>query len=168
MFDRIRNWFASKDGAPVAPEGYSRLAFPGGMVALPANWLMTDQSEAGRWIARSPDRQIEITVSVLRIPGGTLEEVCEGFADLAGRRVQAEAVRGAGAVVARPDILVQDRETLVAQYEGREGNLRQFACKMAMRRGIVDIAYVAALQEDRPWLNDVSSVVFDSLSFSGS
>lgn len=168
MFDKIKDWLASRDGAPVAPDGYRRLVFPGGTIDLPANWLMTDQSGEGRLIARSPDRQIQITFSVAHFSPGALEDDVERFAGLASHRVQAEAERGAGAVATRPDVLVQDGDTLVAQYEGREGDRRQFACKMAMRRGVIAIAYVEAMQADQPWLNDVSTVVFDSLALSGS
>ncbi len=167
MFDRIRNWLASRDGAPVAPDGYRRLAFPGGTVELPANWLVTDRSGEGRLIARSPDREIQIVLSVMYFQPGSLEGDIERFAGLASRRVEEEATRGKDSVATRPDVLVQDGDTLVAQYEGREGTRRQFACRMAMRRGIVAIAYVEAMREDQPWLADVSSVVFDSLSLTG-
>jgi hypothetical protein len=168
MFDRIKNWLANRDGAPVAPDGYRNLGFPGGKVALPANWIMTDRGSEGAWVAKSPDRKIEIFFSVTYFAPGTLEEDCERFAMLAVERTQAEMSRGGGAVVTRPDILVQSGETLVAQYEGREGSIRQFACRMTMRCGVVAVVHVEARQEDQAWLNDVSSVVFDSLSLYGS
>lgn len=168
MFGRIKAWLASRDGAPVAPDGYRRLAFPGGTVDLPANWLMNDGTGEGRLIARSPDRQIEIVFSVIYFAAGTLEEDIERFAMLASRRVQEEGARSEDAVATRPDVLVQDGDTLVAQYEGRDGGRRQFACKMAMRRGVLAIVHIEASGPDQPWLNDVSGVVFESLALSGS
>ncbi len=163
MLDKIKSWLASKSDAPVAPDGYRKLFFGGGSVDLPAYWIMTDQRNEGRWIAKSPIRKIQITISVLYFTPGTVEENCDFFARLVVQKTQGELAIAADAVVTRPDI-VGDGRTLVAQYEGRQGSVRQFACKMIMLQGVVAIADVEALEEDRPWLNDVSEVVFASLA----
>lgn len=168
MFEKLRNFIAGRNGVSVAPDGYRKLFFPGGSVDVPANWVVTDQSGEGRWTAKSPLRKIQIAISVMYFTPGTLEEDCERFAMLAVERTQAEASHGAEAVVTRPDVLVQDGKTLVAQYEGRVGNVRRFASKMIMRRGIVAIADIEALEEDQPWLNDVSEIVFASFASSSS
>ena len=166
MFGKIKNWLASKDGAPVAPNGYRQILFPGGVVDVPANWLLTDQGQQGRWIVKSPDRKIQITLSVMQFAPGTLEEDCERFAMIVVERTQTELSLAADAVVTRPDILTQDNGALIAQYEGRQGRQRQFAGKLIMRQGVVIGAYVEAWAEDQPWLNDVSEIVLASLSSS--
>jgi hypothetical protein len=161
MFGKIKSWLASRDRAPVAPDGYRRFAFPGGTVDLPANWIMTERRGEGRWLVNSPDRQIQITVSATYYTPGSFEDDCRLFAAMTVERTQLEST--IDAVVTRPDILVQDDDTLVAQYEGHQGQARRFTCKMIMRQGLIAIVYIEALAEDQPWLNDVSEVVFDSL-----
>jgi len=167
MLDKIRSFFTIRDGAPVAPNGYRKILFPGGSVDLPANWLIANHGNQGRWIAKSPDRKIQMTFSSLYFTPGTVEEDCERFAMIVVERTQAELSLAADAVVTRPDILTQDNGALVAQYEGRQGKARQFAGKLIMRQGVVIGAYVEAWAEDQPWLNDVSETVLASLSLSG-
>ncbi|MEO8559436.1 MAG: hypothetical protein ABI439_10260 [Rhodospirillales bacterium] len=163
MFGKIKSWLAGKHEAPVAPDGYRTFFFGGLSVDLPANWLMTAYNNEGRWIAKSPVRKIQITISVVYFTPGTVEENCDFFARLVVQKTQTEMSLAADAVVTRPDIL-GDGRTLVAQYEGRQGSVRQFACKMVMRQGAVAIADVEASAEDQAWLNDVSEVVFASLA----
>lgn len=167
MLNRIKSFLAGRDGAPVAPAGYRKVFFPGGSVDLPANWPIADQGNQGRWIVKSPDRKLQITLSVMQFAPGTLEEDCERFAMIVVERTQTELALAADAVVTRPDILTQDNGSLAAQYEGRQGRQRQFAGKLIMRRGVVIAAYVEAWAEDQPWLNDVSHAVLASLSPSG-
>jgi len=163
MFGRIKAWLVSRDGAPVAPHGYRRFAFPGGTIELPVGWIVTEQGQNGRWVTKSPERDIQIVFSVLYYAPGDLEDDCRQFAALVVQRTQAEA----NATVTRPDILTQDHDTLVAQYEGREGAKRRFTCKMIMRQGVIATAYVEAQGQDQPWLDDVATDVFGSLALSG-
>lgn len=162
MFGKIKAWLASRDGAPVAPDGYRRFAFPGGGIDLPVGWIMMEQRNEGRWLAQSPNREIRIVFSLLSCMPIDLEEDCRQFAGLVMQRMQAEG----NAIVTRPDILTPQADTLVAQYEGREGAKRQFTCKMVMHQGVIAIAYVEVLGGDRPWLDDVAKSVLDSLSLS--
>ena len=148
-------------------DGYRRLSFKGGSIALPADWRERKSDDASRFVARSPDDKMQITVSALCFAQGLDEaRVRDQFNRVVALRIEAEQKGGgAGLIVTPPDFQGAHEGIVTATYGGKEDSGRYFRARLAMRYGVCVILYVEMIGGNETDLDKLSNSIFSSVLF---
>jgi hypothetical protein len=143
------------------------LSFQGGSIAFPTGWKGIKGSDPGRIVARSPDHQMQATISILDFsPTTSSEEYEERFTDLVEQRLEAER-KGAKADVSisGPEFGRHPDGTLIATYEGHDASSRRFFSKMLMRKDMLFVLYFETIGHSQEELRTIATEIFGTIAF---